>query len=230
MKTEKQQARIHEVVQELLEGSTYNDRVALADSLIELESSNSYLGKTDCFIKQFKQFRSNIPAFPDSKTKNLSLSLILEELTELAEACGEDTYGEFGILLERKTEEIKGNYKAPNKVKKEGSIVEAFDAYLDLQYVISVGVIAFGLQDIFDTGFEEVHRSNMSKACSSESEASDTKSSYELKGTECFIEFDEDSNKWFVKRTGDKKLLKSILYSPANLEKILYPDGIKDNK
>ena len=42
-------------------------------------------------------------------------------------------------------------------------IVNVLDALVDLQYVISGTVLAFGLQDKFDAAFEEVHLSNMSK-------------------------------------------------------------------
>jgi hypothetical protein len=60
----------------------------------------------------------------------------------------------------------------------------------------------------------------MSKACNSEEEAEQTVQYYKQKdGTECH--FKKEGNKWLVYRTTDNKTIKSINYSPANLDKIL---------
>ena len=40
---------------------------------------------------------------------------------------------------------------------------EILDALLDIQYFLSGTVLACGMQDIFEAGFDEVHRSNMAK-------------------------------------------------------------------
>ena len=64
--------------------------------------------------------------------------------------------------------------------------------------------------------FDEVQRSNMSKACSTLEEAERTRAHYlETKGTESLIE--NVDGQWLVYREEDRKVLKSIRYSPANL-------------
>ena len=50
-------------------------------------------------------------------------------------------------------------------------ITEVIDALADLQYVLSGSILEFGMKDSFRAAFEEVHRSNMSKACMSKQEA-----------------------------------------------------------
>jgi predicted HAD superfamily Cof-like phosphohydrolase len=45
----------------------------------------------------------------------------------------------------------------------EGNIVEILDAITDLQYLLDGTVLNFGLADVADAAFDEVHRSNMSK-------------------------------------------------------------------
>ncbi|HEY3385436.1 MAG TPA: hypothetical protein VGK46_02935, partial [Saprospiraceae bacterium] len=68
--------------------------------------------------------------------------------------------------------------------------------------------------------FEEVQRSNMSKVCEDYSTAEETIAFYREKdGTQGFIQ--ESHSGYLVYRTTDKKVLKSVNYSPADLEKIL---------
>ncbi len=60
----------------------------------------------------------------------------------------------------------------------------------------------------------------MSKACNSEDEAKKTVQHYKEKdGTECY--YKEEQGKWLVYRKSDNKTIKSINYSPADLDKIL---------
>jgi predicted HAD superfamily Cof-like phosphohydrolase len=99
-------------------------------------------------------------------------------------------------------------------------IVEIADAFCDLQYVLTGAVLEFGLGEKFEELFNEVHRSNMTKLCESEKEAIDTINYYKQKdGTES--SYKNINNKWLVYRIKDDKVLKSINYSPVNLNKIL---------
>ena len=98
-------------------------------------------------------------------------------------------------------------------------MVEVADALCDIQYVLSGAVLEFGLADKFKTLFDEVQRSNMSKACKNEKEAIDTVAHYQAKGTDCYYVKSEDV--FLVYRKEDNKTLKSINYSPADLSSIL---------
>jgi predicted HAD superfamily Cof-like phosphohydrolase len=103
---------------------------------------------------------------------------------------------------------------------KDHDIVEIADALCDIQYVLSGAVLEFGLGEKFRDLFDEVQRSNMSKTCHSKEEAEATQRYYfEKDGTESYIH--EEGEHWLVYRKGDNKTLKSINYSPADLEKIL---------
>ena len=102
----------------------------------------------------------------------------------------------------------------------EKDIVEIADALCDIQYVLSGAILEFGLGEKFNDLFTEVQRSNMSKACESEAEAIATVAHYLKKdGTECY--YKQEANKWLVYRTSDNKTIKSIKYSPADLEGVL---------
>jgi len=130
------------------------------------------------------------PAIPAENRCKLRVALIDEELKEL----------EVAIL--------------------EKDIVAVADALCDIQYVLSGAILEFGLGDKFAALFEEVQRSNMSKACASEEEALATVEHYRKKdGTECY--YKQEDGKWLVYRTSDNKTIKSIRYSPADLDGIL---------
>lgn len=142
------------------------------------------------FHKTFKHPILPSPSIPSEDRCKLRVALIAEELKEL----------EVAIL--------------------EKDIVEIADALSDIQYVLSGAILEFGLGEKFSALFEEVQRSNMSKACVSEEEAKATVEFYNKKdGTECY--YKEEAGKWLVYRKSDNKTIKSINYSPANLQGIL---------
>lgn len=142
------------------------------------------------FHKTFKHPILETPTIPAENRCNLRVALIAEELKEL----------EVAIL--------------------EKDIVAVADALCDIQYVLSGAILEFGLGPKFKALFEEVQRSNMSKACESEEEAQATVDHYRKKdGTECY--YQKEGDLWLIYRTSDNKTLKSINYSPANLERIL---------
>ncbi|MFZ1807260.1 MAG: nucleoside triphosphate pyrophosphohydrolase family protein [Cyclobacteriaceae bacterium] len=142
------------------------------------------------FHRTFKHPILNSPTIPEEARCKLRVALIAEELKEL----------EVAIL--------------------EKDIVEVADALCDIQYVLSGAILEFGLGDKFKALFEEVQRSNMSKACENEDEAKATVAHYLKKdGTECY--YKEAEGKWLVYRKSDNKTIKSVNYSPADLEGIL---------
>ncbi|MBK8292968.1 MAG: nucleoside triphosphate pyrophosphohydrolase family protein [Flammeovirgaceae bacterium] len=142
------------------------------------------------FHKTFKHPIQPDPVIPEENRCKLRVALLAEELKEM----------EVAIL--------------------EKDLVGVADALCDLQYVLSGAILEFGLGGKFKELFDEVQRSNMSKACNSEEEAEQTVQYYKQKdGTECH--FKKEGNKWLVYRTTDNKTIKSINYSPANLDKIL---------
>lgn len=142
------------------------------------------------FHRTFKHPILNSPAIPEENRCKLRVALIAEELKEM----------EVAIL--------------------QNDIVGVADALCDIQYVLSGAILEFGLADKFKELFEEVQRSNMSKACVTEEEAKNTVNHYKEKdGTECYYKLEGD--KWLVYRKSDNKTIKSINYSPVDLERIL---------
>ncbi len=142
------------------------------------------------FHTTFKHPILSKPQIPSEKRSCLRVSLLAEELKELE------------VAIQQK------------------NIIEVADAFCDLQYVLSGAILEFGLGDKFKELFEEVQRSNMSKACKTEDEAIKTVEYYKMKdGTECH--YVKEGAVWLVYRTADNKTIKSINYSPADLSKII---------
>ncbi len=152
--------------------------------------------KLDC-LAQVAEFHSTfhhpiepIPLIPSPERCALRVSLIAEELKELQEAIHAQ------------------------------DLVEVADALCDIQYVLSGAILEFGLGGKFKTLFDEVQRSNMSKACKTVEEAEATVAYYrEKRDTDCYYE--QDGDVYLVYRAGDRKTLKNIHYSPADLKTIL---------
>ena len=155
------------------------------------------------------------PVVPSNERVGLRLALILEELTELAQSTGQENLNQFRNMLLDKVKAID-----ESKIVGHKNLTEALDALADIDYVVNGTVLEFGLQEVFDRACNEVHSSNMTKACSSIEEAELTKLKIEKeKGFECII-VAKDS-KFIVYRNSDFKLLKSINYKPANLGKFI---------
>ena len=154
-------------------------------------------------LNQVKEFHKTFdvpvlknPEIPSKERCDLRISLIQEELNELKEAIENE------------------------------DLTEIADALCDLQYVLSGTVLEFGLGKKFNKLFDEVQRSNMSKACESQKEALSTLSHYKKKDkTEGH--YKEINGKFIVYRKGDNKVLKSINYSPADLKKIIENESQK---
>lgn len=139
------------------------------------------------FHKTFNAPILSNPEIPSQERCKLRVSLLQEELNELQQA-------------------INNN-----------DLIEIADALCDLQYVLSGAVLEFGLGEKFVELFDEVQRSNMSKACTSIQEALSTLSHYKQKdGTEGY--YKEVNGMYIVYRNADNKVLKSINYSPADLK------------
>jgi predicted HAD superfamily Cof-like phosphohydrolase len=129
------------------------------------------------------------PKIPAAKRCALRVELLQEELNELQQA-----------IIDK-------------------DMVEVADALCDLQYVLAGAVLEFGLQDQFAELFDEVQRSNMSKACENLEEAKATIEYYAKLGTEAY--YKEEDGMYLIYRQEDNKTLKSVHYSPANLKGIL---------
>lgn len=145
------------------------------------------------FHHTFKHPVVKSPAIPSKERCELRISLLAEELKELEQAV------------------------------KDNDLVEVADALCDLQYVLAGAILEFGLGEKFKALFDEVHRSNMSKACKTAEEAELTREHYrKTAGTDSYHQ--EADGLFMVYRSSDNKTLKSINYSKANLKPLIFEE------
>lgn len=153
----------------------------------------SFLTKVREFHKTFGVARRETPGFPVWDRVVLRMKLVTEEYTELMNAMGFDV--EVAV-----TKELEDSSLFEFHIEEEShgaNIVGVGDATSDLHYVVSGTSDEFGLPE--DELFDEVHRSNMSKA-------------------------DEDGT---VPRREDGKILKAARWSPPDINSILARHGAK---
>ena len=101
---------------------------------------------------------------PSVKDRELRLSLIFEELSELA-----DAYGMNKVFTDMCEEHLHLTAEIENTF--EFNKVEALDALCDLSVVVNGGYCISGFTDIAEEAYDETMRSNMSKFCYSLDEA-----------------------------------------------------------
>ncbi|MES2419114.1 MAG: nucleoside triphosphate pyrophosphohydrolase family protein [Bacteroidota bacterium] len=142
------------------------------------------------FHRTFKHPIIEKAAIPTKERSQLRIELLAEELRELQEAVNDN------------------------------NLIEIADALCDLQYVLAGAVLEFGLGEQFKALFDEVHRSNMSKACKTVEEANETIAHYKNKG-DVDAYYKEIDGLFLVYRNADHKTLKSVNYSPADLKSII---------
>lgn len=146
-------------------------------------------------------------AIPAKDRIALRLSLILEELHELAQESGQEEL--FISMLDKKVAGYtKGDF-SPN-------LTGVMDALCDLQVVLNGSILEFGLHGRFDEAFDEVHRSNMSKACNTEADAKASVQKYADQGVEARYELLH--GKYVIYRSADNKILKGVHFSEPDLE------------
>jgi predicted HAD superfamily Cof-like phosphohydrolase len=100
-----------------------------------------FIEEVEKFNQLFGKLNNKIPTIPEKMERDFIYNFIQEELDEYKEAA------------------------------EEGDIVEVLDAFCDIMYVLSAGIMAFGLKDKFLAAYGEVQASNLSKSCATEEEA-----------------------------------------------------------
>ena len=166
----------------------------------EIEKSQDvpFVDEVEEFNRTFGKPNNYKPTIPDKKEWMFVYDFILEELEEYKEAC------------------------------EKGDIVEVLDALCDITYVsLGNGVMLHGLKDKIWPAYQEVQRSNMSKACSSEEEAIKTvyKRSEE-QGED--THFEKVGDKYVVYRSRDRKVFKSLNYFRPDLHQFFTPEEVEN--
>lgn len=176
-------------------------------------------------IKQVEQFHKVFgepvkeqPDITETALFKKRVRFMFEELLELTRALPESD--KLDILKEAMTE-VHGEMSRTDRAN-EGQVA-ALDALCDLEYFLKGTILAFGFQHVFDRAFNEVHESNMSKACATFQDIDDTSTYYDAENVETFSEVHSAQDPFYavVRRASDGKILKSVNAVKPNLQQFL---------
>ena len=182
---------------------------------------NHYLELVQEFHESFEHPVEESIVEDNFELRKLRLSLIFEEMVELAHAmgctdhleslCGNHTQGKHGWLFNGQVSPTENQYY--NKR-------ESLDALCDIQYVLSGAVLCLGYKNVFDQAFGDVHTSNMSKMCEDMGQVKDTIEYHRNKGEKQLMSPVEKNGRFIVVRE-DGKIMKNKYYNPVDLTKFV---------
>jgi hypothetical protein len=158
-----------------------------------------FVSEVEEFNQLFGKLNNKIPTIPEKMERDFIYNFIQEELDEYKHAAD------------------------------EGDIVEVLDAFCDIMYVLSAGIMAFGLKDKFLAAYNEVQQSNLSKSCATEEEA-DATAKFRTAASQRPCHFEKRGNKFVVYRSEDRKVQKSLSYFAPNLRQFFTEEELKNAK
>lgn len=208
MITEKEETELFEILEPHTIDIQNKEVIDMVEKIKDWRNKQNSLNQVKEFMLTTNQPVERNPRINPDRIK-LRLSLILEELTELAQALGSESI--FGDLLRDKLDNLK--------LTENKDLKEVLDALVDLRYVTDGAVHEFGFGNVHDLAFNEVHKSNMSKFSNTPEEATATFEKYQGQGIECYNK--QIGNLWITYRTGDNKVLKSINYKEPELKQFI---------
>jgi predicted HAD superfamily Cof-like phosphohydrolase len=158
-----------------------------------------FISEVETFNQLFGKLNNYIPTIPEKMERDFIYNFIQEELDEYKVAAD------------------------------DGDIIGVMDAFCDIMYVLSAGIMAYGLKDKFLAAYSEVQASNLSKSCATEEEADATaKFRTAASGRPCH--FEKRGDKYVVYRSEDRKVQKSLSYFAPNLKQFFTEDELKNAK
>jgi predicted HAD superfamily Cof-like phosphohydrolase len=158
-----------------------------------------FINEVEKFNFLFGKLNNYTPTIPEKVERDFIYNFILEELDE---------------------------YKV---AAEKGDIVEVLDAFCDIMYVLSAGIMAYGLKDKFLNAYEEVQASNLSKSCGTEEEA-DATAKFRAAASQRPCHFEKRGDKYVVYRSEDRKVQKSLSYFAPNLRQFFTEEELNNAK
>jgi predicted HAD superfamily Cof-like phosphohydrolase len=138
--------------------------------------------------------------------RNLSPEIIPDDRAQLRQSLLEEEVSELREAIEKR------------------DLVAILDAICDVQYILSGTIIEYGLHNIFDGCFNEVHESNLAKMFEYSDEAQETIDHYTAKGIETevlTIDMPDSTERFVIKRLPDGKILKPKSWKAPDIAQIL---------
>jgi predicted HAD superfamily Cof-like phosphohydrolase len=158
-----------------------------------------FISEVEQFNQLFGKLNNYTPTIPSKLERDFIYNFIQEELDE---------------------------YKV---AAEDGDIIGVMDAFCDIMYVLSAGIMAYGLKDKFLDAYAEVQASNLSKSCMTEAEA-DATAKFRAAASQKACHYEKRDDKYVVYRSEDRKVQKSLSYFPPNLLQFFTNKELKNAK
>jgi predicted HAD superfamily Cof-like phosphohydrolase len=158
-----------------------------------------FITEVEEFNRLFGKLNNQTPTIPEKMERDFIYNFIQEELDEYKEAAD------------------------------GGDIIGVMDAFCDIMYVLSAGIMAYGLKDKFLASYGEVQASNLSKSCATEEEA-DATAKFRAAASGLPCHFEKRGDKYVAYRSEDRKVQKSLSYFAPNLRQFFTEDELKNAK
>jgi predicted HAD superfamily Cof-like phosphohydrolase len=158
-----------------------------------------FITEVETFNRIFGKLNNYTPTIPEKMERDFIYNFIQEELDEYKVAAD------------------------------DGDIIGVMDAFCDIMYVLSAGIMAYGLKDKFLAAYNEVQQSNLSKSCATEEEA-DATAKFRAAASQRPCHFEKRGDKYVVYRSEDRKVQKSLSYFAPNLKQFFTEDELKNAK
>jgi len=158
-----------------------------------------FITEVEQFNQLFGKLNNYTPTIPEKMERDFIYNFIQEELDEYKVAAD------------------------------DGDIIGVMDAFCDIMYVLSAGIMAYGLKDKFLASYGEVQASNLSKSCATEEEA-DATAKFRAAASQRPCHFEKRGDKYVVYRSEDRKVQKSLSYFAPNLKQFFTSEELKNAK
>jgi len=158
-----------------------------------------FITEVETFNQLFGKLNNYTPTIPEKMERDFIYNFIQEELDEYKVAAD------------------------------DGDIIGVMDAFCDIMYVLSAGIMAYGLKDKFLNAYGEVQASNLSKSCATEEEA-DATAKFRAAASQRPCHFEKRGDKYVVYRSEDRKVQKSLSYFAPNLRQFFTEKELKNAK
>lgn len=137
---------------------------------------------------------------------NLSPEIIPDDRAQLRQALLEEEVSELREAIEKR------------------SLPDILDALCDIEYIVSGTILEYGLHNIFDASFAEVHESNLRKVFENPDEVDEAIAMYKERGVDVEVKTlvtEEGQEVFYLKRLPDGKILKPKGWKAPDLAYIL---------
>lgn len=226
----KLKTEIYHILCDMTSPRTQGDKENLeawVEEIISVVKKENSLTQVREFCETFGHEVEEKPTIPTNDVMLRRISLIQEELVELACNANEDVLFGFSAILRKALEKVRETeFTMSNIAVERNKLIEILDALCDLRYVLDGTVLAFGFGKVFNDAFTDVHNNNMEKTYTDESELHRDTAIHHDNGIDTDVELTKDGKRYLLKVFKDNKgnlpqgkILKPIKHRKVDLSK-----------